>query len=71
MKKKAKRVKYAKEPTLHVHRYIVVIIRASGKQGFAYCMNLDEVRERVQSAPANAVVEVYTAMHNFREAWEK
>lgn len=70
-KNKARRIKYGKEPVLHAHRYIVLIIRKSGKTGVAYCENLDGVRERVESAPVGSVVEVYTATHNFREAWEK
>lgn len=71
---KCQRVKYAKEPVLHVHRYIVAIIRPGRTRchtGFRYAGNLKDVREIRDAAPKGAVVEVYSANHNFREAWHK
>jgi len=70
-----KRVKYGKEPVLHVHRYIVAVGRQKKNHWhtkFFYCQNLAEMRDRRDRAPnKGSVVEVYSATHNFREAWEK
>lgn len=76
-----KRVKYAKEPILHVHRYIVgVSFHVKPKKGKAYfhtnyhyALNLKEARavaKEVISRRKDALVEVYAANHNFREAWK-
>ena len=73
---KCKRIKYGKEPVLHVHRYIVAIGRHSGKGkcwhwGFRYVLNLKEARACRATAPKGAVVEIHSAVHNFREAWQR
>lgn len=69
-----KRIKYSQEPTLHVHRYIVRIGKVWNKTGFQwkyrYCLNLKEVREQMKTYEKKCcVIEVFSANHNFREAW--
>lgn len=69
-----RRIKYGKEPVLHVHRYILAIGRKTKKGwtwGFRYVANLKEVREARDEAAKGSIVEVYEAHHNFREAWKK
>ncbi len=66
---RAIRVKKGKEPVLHVHRYIVVASRGK-RSGFWYCASLKEVREIRDRQRKGTIVEVFSAVHNFREAWE-
>lgn len=78
MARKAVYIKYGKEPTLHLHRYIVgVSCQKTSKKGkpswytkYHYCRNLEEVLNLRNCLPKGRVVEVYEAHHNFREAWE-
>ncbi len=69
-----KKVAYSKEPKLHVHRYVVAIHRetSSGwKTGFWYCTSQKEVRARCEKVPKGAIIEVFSAVHNFVQAYEK
>ena len=70
-----KRIKYGKEPILHVHRYIVAIVRPNKNGncsiGFRYAVNLKEARSFRDTAAKGYVVEIYKASHDFREAWQK
>lgn len=72
---KFKRIAYKVEPTLKVHRHIVTV-SGSGKGGawntkYHYCTNLKEVKAAKETANEGDIVEVYTADHNFRNAWER
>lgn len=69
-----KKVAYSKEPKLHIHRYIVAIHRKVGKvwkTGFWYCTSQKEVKQRSAKVPKGAIIEVYSAVHNFVQAYEK
>lgn len=73
----ARRIKYGREPVLHLHRYIAVVgcrRKFRGKlvwhRQFRYLVNLKEVRNLRDSLPKGKVLEVFEAHHNFREAWE-
>ena len=72
-----KRIKYAKEPVLRMHRWVVNVGCHSKKDGgfwkskFHYCMNKKEVREICAEAPKGAIIEIHKSVHNFVEAWEK
>lgn len=73
---KANRVKVKKEPTLHVHRYICLLKKpGQGAKRFSltyyYCKNLKDVRDLRDNMPAGNRLDVYSAFHSFREAWEK
>ena len=65
-----KRIAYKEEPVLHVHRYIVQIIK-NGKTRFKYCVNLKEVQQEKNKAAKGSVIEVYKAQHNFHQAFYK
>ncbi len=65
-----KRITYAKEPTLHVHRYIVTVYY-KGRASFHYCVNKNEVQDVKDAARVGSTIEVYHATHNFKEAFEK
>ncbi len=69
---KAKRIKTAKEPILHVHKYVVVIHTFSKqyKVKYRYAFNLKDVKEYRDSAPKGAIVDVFKANHEFKESWE-
>lgn len=69
-----KRIKYGKEPTLAVHRYVLEIGRL--KKGcwhskFKYAVNLKEVRAFRKAAPKGSIIHIFKAHHDFREGWEK
>jgi hypothetical protein len=77
-----KRVKYGKEPVLHIHRYVISVgfsvkpkkDRAYWHTNYQFCMNLKEaraVRNEVLKRRPSAVIEIYKAHHDFREAWKK
>lgn len=66
----AKRSAYKKEPKLHVHRYVVVIYK-NKKATYRYAMNLKDVKEYRDQAPKGSVIEVYKAIHEFKEVWVK
>lgn len=69
------KIGYPKEPKLHVHRYVVQVI-TTPKKGpahiqFHYCLNLKEVKAVATKAKKGAVVEVFSAVHNFVQAYFK
>jgi hypothetical protein len=69
-----KRIKYGKEPYLNVHRYVVAVScrkKSEWNTQYFFCWNLEEVKAQRDKARAGSVIEVYSATHNFREAWEK
>lgn len=69
-----KKVAYSKEPKLHVHRYVVQIHRKTKdgwKSGFWYCSSQKDVKERCANVPKGAIIEVFSAVHNFVQAYEK
>jgi hypothetical protein len=70
------RIKYSKEPILHVHRYIVAVITVSKRPErnvtrtrFFYTENKKEARAIAHKARPGSVVEIYSAVHNFVEGW--
>lgn len=65
-----KRLSKKYEPTLHVHRYIVTIIK-DGKTCHKNCMNLKEVQALKNKASKGSVIEVFKAQHNFVSAFIK
>lgn len=70
---KAKKIAYAKEPKLHVHRYVVTVLTHK-KDGacntkFHYCANLKEVKALVKKCASGSVIEVFKADHNFIQAY--
>ena len=65
-----KRLSKKYEPTLHVHRYIVVLIK-DGTKKYKYCVNLKEVQELKNTTPKGYVIEVFKAQHNFVAAFYK
>lgn len=67
---KIKRLSKKYEPTLHTHRYIVVLIK-DGKKYHKYCMNLKQVQELKNETPKGYVIEVFKAQHNFVAAFIK
>lgn len=72
--KKLQKVAYKTEPKLHVHRYVVAIHRKVGKMwktGFWYCSSLKDVKSRCEKVPKGAIIEVFSAVHNFVQAYEK
>lgn len=69
--------KYAlrNEPKLKIHRYVVSIGKNCKKSKcwnvkFHYCSNRNEVRSVQARAAKGAIVEVYSAVHNFLYAGE-
>ena len=67
---KIKRLSKKYEPTLHVHRYIVVLIK-DGNKKYKYCVNLKEVQALKNDTSAGYVIEVFKAQHNFVAAFYK
>lgn len=65
-----KRLSKKYEPTLHVHRYIVTVIK-DGKTKFNYAVNLKEVQGIKNKACKGSVIEVFKAQHNFVSAFIK
>ena len=74
-----RRIKYTKQPYLHVHKWIVTVSRQKAKTKtakahwhtqFHYCVNRLEVRDLLKRMPKGRIVEVYAATHDFREAWQ-
>lgn len=59
-----KRLSKKYEPTLHVHRYIVVLVK-DGNKKYKYAVNLKEVQKIKDSACKGTVIEVFKAQHNF------
>ena len=72
MKMNKKRIGYSKEPTLHVHRYIVTVGR-NAKDGYVtkyhYVQTKKEARALASSLPKGRVIEIFSAVHNFVEGW--
>lgn len=69
-----KKVAYSKEPKLQVHRYVVQIHRKTSTgwmTGFWYCMSQKEVKQRCEKVPKGAIIDVFSAVHNFIQAYEK
>ena len=70
-----KKIGYPKEPKLHVHRYVVQVIttpkKGAAKTQFHYCANLKETKAVALKAPKGAVIEVFSAVHNFIQAYYK
>ena len=65
-----KRLAYKEEPFLHVHRYIVQIIK-DGNYKYKYAKNLKKVQEIKDKACKGSVIEVFKAQHNFHQAFYK
>lgn len=68
-----KKLAYSREPKLHVHRYVVAMGKRKGKKwtaAFHYCASLKEVKKLSKKASAGTIVEVFSATHNFVQAYE-
>lgn len=65
-----KRIAYKEEPVLHVHRYIVQVIK-DGKTKYHYVKNLKEVQAVKNKTCKGSVIEVFKAQHNFVQAFYK
>ena len=45
--------------------------KGAAKTQFHYCANLKETKSVAQKAPKGAVIEVFSAVHNFIQAYYK
>lgn len=63
------RVKVGKEPHLHTHRYVVSVARKENTK-YHYCANLKEVDVVKREAAPGSLIRIYSAHHDFREAFE-
>lgn len=64
------RVKVKYEPTLKIHRYIMVVHHC-GKAKYHYLANRKEVRAKRKTIKQFDLIEVFAAHHDFKEAWVK
>lgn len=67
---RTRRSAYKKEPTLGVHRYILAIKKGDSVT-YKYAINLKEVKVFRDQAPRGSVIEVFKAIHEFKEVWRK
>lgn len=65
-----KKITYATEPKLKIHKYVVQIIK-NGRAGYWYCLTLKEVKQRIKNISHGSVVEVFRADHKFIQAYYK
>ncbi len=68
------KIAYKKEPKLSVHKYVVTISKK--KEGvwhtsFKYCVSQKEVKAVANKASKGSIIEVFSAVHNFVQAYEK
>lgn len=64
-----KRLSYKVEPKLHLHRYICAIY--VGKiTCYKFCANRNEVRDLKTKLKKGQILEVFSADHNFENAWQ-
>lgn len=73
-----KKVAYKREPRLHVHNWIVAVskLKVDGKKKFwftkyLYAVNMKEAKAMALKQTKGTIIEMYSAKHNFVQAYEK
>lgn len=69
-----KRKKYGREPGITLHRWVVKIIADCEGSMLKYCMTKADAREEARRWTKNKIkteVQIFKAIHEFEEAWEK
>lgn len=62
----ANSMKLNTEPTIKIHRYVVVVTRGRNTR-FRYCMDREAVRELKRKTKPGAIFSVYAARHEFKQ----
>lgn len=65
-----KKLKYATEPFLKAHRYIMTIQKGRITK-YRYLLNRKECRAARAAACKGSLIKIFKATHNFHEAWQK
>lgn len=70
-KKNMKRMNLPKEPTLHLHRYILAVYQSKRRVRYVYCLNQQEVADFKKNCDNKTYIEIYRATHDFKGAFFK